>query len=106
MGRNTYRLFAKEDIQRAGELRQDAFATTIITEMQTKTTVTVTSYLSEWPSSICHQAAGAGEAVERREPRVRRCGVARVELPVTRSPTSASVQRTQGQDLRDAFPVL
>ena len=40
----------------------------IIREMQIKTTMRSTSYLSEWPSLTSEQITNAGEGVEKREP--------------------------------------
>ena len=39
----------------------------IIREMQTKTTMSITSYQSEWPSSKSLQTINSGEGVEKRE---------------------------------------
>ena len=39
----------------------------IIREMQTKTTMSITSHQSEWPSSKSLQTINAGEGVEKRE---------------------------------------
>ena len=39
-----------------------------VREMQIKTTMSITSHQSEWPSSKTLQTTNAGEGVEKREP--------------------------------------